>query len=321
MQLTWPHARKARLVLSGLVLLLTSVSVLAFEPIKPIPRQVAYNEVKAQLGKRLFFEPLLSLDETVTCASCHDFASGGADPRVVSLGVYNRKGDINAPTVLNSRFNFRQFWNGRAKDLKEQASGPLHSPQEMAMDPTKVEERLNKHPEYPALFRHAYPNTEKIVFDQVVDAIAEFESALYTPDSKFDQYLRGEGTLNPEEKAGYILFKSIGCITCHNGINVGGNSFQYLGVVNPVEGVKPGGDVYALTGDPFDKNRYKVPSLRNIELTAPYLHDGSKKTLADVLDVMAHHNLGFRLSREENNKLSAFLLTLTGKTPAILANP
>lgn len=292
----------------------------ASEPIQPIPRQVDYNEAKALLGKKLFSDPILSSDRRVSCASCHDFSAGGADRRTVSIGVFERKGNINSPTVLNSRFNFRQFWNGRARDLKEQAMGPLHSPVEMDMRPKEIERRLNTHPDYPRMFKAVYRDTQ-ITFEQVIDAIAEFEMALYTPDSKFDLYLRGEGELSDEEKAGYVLFKSIGCITCHNGINVGGNSFQYLGAINPVEDIKSGGDVYAMTGDPFDKNRFKVPSLRNIELTSPYLHDGSRQTLAEVLDLMAHHNLGFSLTRDENRKISAFLKTLTGKSPPILSQP
>lgn len=290
----------------------------AYEPIKPIPKHVEYNQVKAELGKKLFSETLLSKDNSVSCHTCHDFQLGGAEARSVSVGVYQRMGSMNAPTVLNSYFNFRQFWNGRAADLKEQASGPLHSMLEMDMTVTQVEKVLNNHPEYPQLFKKAY-GSSVINFDMVVDAIAEFEKALYTPDSRFDQYLRGEIDLSEDEKQGYRLFKTLGCVSCHNGINIGGNSYQYVGVINPLD-KDLSGDLYELSGDPFDKNRFKVPSLRNIALTAPYLHDGSQNNLADMLDLMAYHNLGFKLSKEEISLLSSFLRTLTGKTPKILEN-
>jgi cytochrome c peroxidase len=291
-------------------------SAYAIEPIIPIPRNVEYDHARALIGKKLFQEPRLSRDGTVSCHSCHSFEFGGADPRPVSTGVYARKGLLNSPTVYNAYFNFRQFWNGRAPNLVEQAKGPLHSTLEMDMSPSRIESFLNADESYKKLFKTAYKSTQ-ISFDQVVDAIAEFEKALYTPDSKFDLYLRGEGELSHDEKSGYILFKSLGCISCHNGINVGGNSYQYLGAVNPVDD-KLFGDRYEISKDPFDKNRFKVPGLRNIELTSPYLHDGSKKSLADVLDIMAFHNLGFKLTQSETELLEAFLKTLTGKKPAIL---
>lgn len=295
---------------------LTMPVVHASEPIQPIPRYVEYDRAKALLGRKLFLEPRLSRDGTISCHSCHSFGAGGADPHSVSTGVYARQGMLNAPTVFNSFYNFRQFWNGRASDLVEQAKGPLHSTVEMDMSPLRIEKFLNSDKEYGLLFKEVY-STEIIGFDQLVDAIAEFEKALFTPDSKFDLYLRGEEQLSAAEKQGYILFKSLGCISCHNGINVGGNSYQYLGAVNPVER-EITGDRFEISKDPFDKNRFKVPSLRNIALTSPYLHDGSEGDLADVLDIMAFHNLGFKLTRSENKLLQAFLNTLTGKMPEIL---
>ena len=298
------------------VIILTTTAVYALEPIVPIPRHVDYDRPRALLGKILFTDPRLSRDGTISCHSCHSFESGGADPRPVSTGVYARQGALNSPTVYNSYFNFRQFWNGRAADLVEQAKGPLHSTLEMDMSPVRIEKFLNSDEQYKRLFKQAYA-MEIINFDQVVDAIAEFEKALFTPDSKFDLYLRGEAQLSEDEKSGYILFKSLGCISCHNGINVGGNSYQYLGAVNPVDRELVG-DIYEITNNPFDKNRFKVPGLRNVALTAPYLHDGSQQELSGVLDVMAFHNLGFKLSSTENQLLEKFLRTLTGKKPAIL---
>jgi cytochrome c peroxidase len=184
------------------------------------------------------------------------------------------------------------------------------------MLPARIENFLHSDQEYQGLFKGVY-KTSQINFDQVVGAIAEFEKALFTPDCKFDLYLRGEIQLSDDEKSGYILFKSLGCISCHNGINVGGNSYQYLGAVNPIDRELVG-DRYEISNDPFDKNRFKVPGLRNIELTSPYLHDGSEEKLSDVLDIMAYHNLGFKLSRSENKLLEQFLRTLTGQKPAIL---
>ncbi|MES9862311.1 MAG: cytochrome c peroxidase [Candidatus Thiodiazotropha sp. LLP2] len=288
--------------------------------LEPLPRKVEYDEAKAQLGKRLFFENKLSKDFSVSCASCHDPDHGGAEPREVSIGIGKQKGKLNAPTVYNSFFNFRQFWDGRARDLKEQASGPLHNPIEMAMTVEKIEQRLNSHAIYRELFYQVYGQT-RVRYEDVVDAIVEFEKALITPDSRFDQFLRGEIKLAEDEKKGFLLFKTLGCITCHNGINLGGNSYQYIGAVNPLEQDVEGGDLYSRTQDPFDHNRFKVPSLRNIELTSPYLHDGSKQTLGETLATMAFHNLGFHLTDEENQLLTAFLKTLTGKRPRILESP
>ena len=305
------------LLLLALPTALACAPAAADEPIQPIPREVVYDAEKAELGKRLFFDPRLSRDGRVSCATCHDPAHGGAEPRATSQGVFEREGAMNAPTVYNAYFNFRQFWNGRAKDLKEQATGPIHNPVEMDLSPEEVERTLNADEHYLERVRTLY-GSDRVTLDQVADAIAEFEKALTTPDAKFDRWLRGETELAAEEKEGYLLFKSLGCISCHNGVNVGGNSYQYLGAVNPVQEPPSGGDLYARTGREFDRNRYKVPTLRNIALTAPYLHDGSRATLEQALATMAYHNLGFVLSEEETGKLSAFLHTLTGETPAIL---
>ncbi|MCU7840652.1 MAG: c-type cytochrome [Candidatus Thiodiazotropha sp. (ex Troendleina suluensis)] len=290
---------------------------MALQPLQPLPQEVVFDEDKARLGKRLFFDTLLSKNHTVACVTCHNPNHGGAEPREVSIGTGNQKGTLNAPTVYNSYYNFRQFWDGRALDLKDQAAGPLHNPIEMAMTAEEVEQRLNNHAEYPLLFSRVY-HQSRVRFEDVTDAIAEFEKALFTPDSRFDRYLRGEIELTADENEGYLLFRTMGCITCHNGINLGGNSYQYIGAVNPLEKDVEGGDLYARTGDPFDHNRFKVPTLRNIELTSPYLHDGSILTLGETLTTIAFHNLGFNLTPEENRQLTAFLKTLTGKQPAIL---
>ncbi len=299
-----------------LILFSFLLQLFAHEPIKPIPKKVEYNRQKAELGKLLFFDPILSKDRTVSCASCHDPDHGGADPRPVSIGVGGKRGSVNSPTVFNAYFNFRQFWNGRAKDLKEQALGPIHATNEMAMTKELVEKRLNQNPMYKELFKKVY-GKERITFDMVVDAIAEFEKALYTPDSKFDRFLRGEIELSPKEKKGYILFKELGCITCHNGINIGGNSFQKMGLVRQYK-QHAGADLFSITKRPEDKGVYKVPTLRNIALTAPYFHNASAKSLEEAIDTMSYYNLGFKLTQEEKDALVAFLKTLTGKKPEIL---
>ena len=288
----------------------------AGEPIVPIPLHVEYDKEKAELGRSLFMDPNISSDHSVSCLSCHDFDHGGADPRPVSVGVHGLRGNANAPTVYNAYFNFRQFWNGRAKDLKDQANGPLHNPVEMDMVPREIERYLASNDYYVEGFQKVYGTAPR--YDDMLDAIAEFEKALYTPNCKFDRFLRGETSLNDLEAKGYRLFKTLGCITCHNGVNVGGNSFQKFGLIYPYPWKESFPDRYALTRDLSDRNVYKVPTLRNIELTAPYFHDGSVPTLKKALEKMAYHNLGFDLDPSEVEALEAFLKTLTGEKPAIL---
>ncbi len=300
-------------------LLLIIVSAHSKEPITPIPSKLAYDKNKALLGKMLFFDPVLSMDRSVSCASCHDFDHGGADPRPVSIGVNGQKGRVNSPTVYNAIFNFRQFWNGRAKDLKEQIHGPLHSSFEMNITKEEIEKRLNANAFYKKAFKKIYKKT-KITYDQVIDVIVEFEKALITPDSRFDRYLKGEkNSLTEQEKRGYMLFKRLGCVTCHNGINVGGNSFQHIGTINFYE-KSVIGDRFELTGREFDKKRFKVPSLRNVELTAPYFHDGSVKTLKEAVEKMTYYNLGTEVTEQDIEDIVAFLKTLTGKKPTILSD-
>lgn len=305
------------LALAAALALLVASPTKAAEPITPIPRQIDYDPAKAALGKRLFHDPLLSLDQTISCASCHDLSKGGDDPRPLSIGIQGREGVISSPTVFNAVFNFRQFWNGRALDLKEQAAGPLQDHREMGMTPDEVERRLNRNSDYPRQFREVY-GEERIRFEQVLETLAEFQRALITPNSPFDLHLRGEALLQPQELEGYLTFKELGCITCHNGVNIGGNSLQKIGVINPVELREGVPDRAAVTANPADRHLFKVPTLRNIALTAPYFHDGSVATLSEALSHMAHHNLGVALQRGQTYALTAFLLTLTGEKPTIL---
>jgi cytochrome c peroxidase len=275
--------------------------------IQPLEPVLNIDTKKASLGKLLFFDPSLSKDETISCASCHKSEHGWADDKAISEGVYNRKGKINSPTVLNAVYNFKQFWNGRVDTLKEQAKGPLHNSFEMDMDDTLVEKRVNSNTMYKEYFKEIY-KSNTITFDNVLDAIAEYEKTLTTEDSKFDLYLKGKTSLTEKEKRGYESFRTFGCITCHNGMNVGGNSFQKMGIVIPYNNCVS--DRFEVTKREFDTCVYKVPTLRNISKTAPYFHDGSAETLQDAIKTMAFHNLGFEPEKEEVEEIEMFLKTL-----------
>ncbi|MDY0121135.1 MAG: cytochrome c peroxidase [Sulfurimonas sp.] len=298
------------------ILLFTTLSN-AQEPILPIPKQVAIDLAKAKLGQELFIDTAFSSDGSTSCLSCHNIYEGGADTREVSLGVDAQSGDIHSPTVLNARYNFRQFWNARAKDLKEQVDGPIHNPVEHNMDTKLVEKALNDSASYRAKFQEVY-GVQKILYSHFVDAIVAFENALTTPNAKFDRYLRGEIQLSEKEKEGYTLFKQNGCITCHNGVNIGGNSLQKMGTFKEYKTPKIFPDRSFITKKESHKNVFKVPTLRNIALTAPYFHDASAKTLEEAVETMSHFNLGIRLSKEEIDSIVLFLNTLTGDRPAIL---
>lgn len=290
------------------------------EPISPLPQKIEIEKEKAMLGKLLFEDTLFSRDNSTSCLSCHNIYEGGADTREVSLGFDGKSGDIQSPTVLNARYNFRQFWNGRAKDLKEQVDGPITNPVEHNMELDLVEKRLNHSPLYKKKFYEVY-GISTIGYKDFVDAIVHFENALVTPNAKFDQYLRGETDLSFEEKEGYKLFKNNGCITCHNGINIGGNSYQKMGTFKNYQTPKSYPDRSLITKKLSHKNVFKVPTLRNIALTAPYFHDASAKSLEEAIESMSLFNLGIRLSPEEVSKISTFLQTLTGDSPAILEAP
>lgn len=291
---------------------LVTCLVHAAEPILPIPQNIPYNTAKAVLGKKLFFDPILSRDYTISCASCHSFSKGGADARKVSTGIHNQHGSMNAPTVLNSIFNFTQFWNGRAKNLTEQALGPIHNPVEMGLTPNEAASRLQSDPAYNQSFSKI-TGRANVTINDIAMMIAEYEKTLITPNGKFDLYLRGKESLSPKEMTGYQLFKTLGCVSCHNGVNVGGNSYQKMGAIIPIGRNANIDDRYALTHREQDKNVFKVPTLRNIALTAPYFHDGSALTLSEAISKMSYHNLGLKLSKSEIESLVTFLHTLTGK--------
>jgi len=307
-------------MLIRLLIILTPLILGATEPITPIPQSLPYNGAKAALGKHLFFDTILSRDQTIACVTCHDFQHGGADSRLVSIGVGGKMGRMQSPTVFNAVFNFTQFWNGRAKNLAEQAAGPVHNPVEMGMTTGQIEQRINADARYRESF-HTITGRSIVTFADIAEMIAEYEKTLITPNGKFDRFLRGETVLTPNETQGYALFKRFGCVSCHNGINVGGNSFQKFGVIIPMQRTPNTDDRYALTGRERDKNVFKVPTLRNIALTAPYFHNGSAATLEEALRIMAKHNLGTKLTSLEINDIIAFLNTLSGQIPPKTITP
>ncbi|PIF03757.1 MAG: cytochrome B6 [Arcobacter sp.] len=282
------------------------------ELITPIPLKVDYNIDKARLGEKLFNETRLSKDDTISCATCHILNGGGDNNIPVSFGVDGKKGIRNSPTVLNASFNTRQFWDGRAKNLEEQASGTIHNPIEMDSNFTEITKKLQQDPDYVEQFGLIYKDgiTEK----NIINAIVEYENTLITPNSKFDKFLRGDkNILSKDEKEGYKLFKEYGCISCHNGVNVGGNLMQKLGITEEY----PTNDFgkFNITKKDEDKFYFKVPTLRNIQNTAPYFHDGRAESLRDSVDKMIFHQLGFTIEETEIDQIILFLNTLTGQTP------
>ncbi|NND48652.1 MAG: cytochrome B6, partial [Rhizobiales bacterium] len=200
------------------------------QALKPLPETLNLDPSKVALGQRLFNDPRLSADDTVACSTCHNLAMGGADRQARSRGIGGREGEVNTPTVFNSAFSFAHFWDGRAASLEDQVDGPLHHPCEMGSNWREVIPKLEADPEYFASFKMVYPGG--ITADNVKDAIATFERSLITPNSRFDRFLRGEvNALSSEEQSGYQMFKSYGCVACHQGVNIGGNMFQTFGVV------------------------------------------------------------------------------------------
>ena len=288
------------------------------EPIRPIPLEIeGLDPKKVALGNQLFHDARLSGDGTISCASCHNLKLGGTDRLPVSRGVGGALGTANAPTVFNSAYNFKQFWDGRAKDLEEQIDGPILSPIEMDGDWSQILRTLGQIPEYATAFRELYP--DGIAIEAVKNAIATFERSLITPNAPFDRYLKGDlYALTPREKEGYRRFKAYGCATCHQGINIGGNLFQGLGIFGDY--FKDRGRVskadfgrYNVTGRERDRYTFKVPGLRNIVLTSPYFHDGSVPTLAAAVRIMGQYQLGRELSSEDIDLIIDFLMTLTGE--------
>ncbi len=287
------------------------------EPIRALPSAPAVAPAMAELGKMLFFDPRLSKSGAISCNSCHNLATGGVDNLTSSIGHGWQIGPINSPTVLNAGLHLAQFWDGRAADLKEQAGGPIANPGEMASSHTLAVQTIQSISGYASHFKAAFGD-EKVDIDRITTAIASFESTLLTPGAKFDRWLGGDdNALTAEELRGYEHFKQKGCVGCHAGPVIGGEMYQKFGLVHPYTRDTKNVGRFAVTKQPQDKFVFKVPSLRNIELTYPYFHDGSVWTLSEAVDVMAWHQLGIKLSKTENSELVAFLKSLTGQQPRI----
>lgn len=286
------------------------------EPIQPIASAKVANPALVELGKKLYFDPRLSKSGFISCNSCHNLSMGGTDNIKTSIGHNWNEGPINAPTVLNSSLNLAQFWDGRAADLKAQAGGPIANPGEMGFSHTLAVNMLQTIPGYVAEFKKAF-GTETVTIDEVTKAIAAFEETLVTPNSRFDKYLKGDKkAITKDELAGYQLFKDTGCVACHNGPAVGGNSFQKMGLVEAYKASSPAEGRSAVTGKDADRFNFKVPTLRNVEMTYPYFHDGAANTLPEAVDTMARIQLGKKFTADENAKVVAFLKTLTGDQPS-----
>jgi cytochrome c peroxidase len=300
------------------VLLAAAGTAAAKEPIDPIRPVQQINLAQVELGKKLYFDPRLSKSGFISCNSCHNLSMGGTDNLKTSIGHNWQQGPINSPTVLNSSLNVAQFWDGRAADLKEQAGGPIANPGEMAFTHTLAIDVLESIPQYVVEFKQVF-GKDKIDIGMVTQAIAEFEKTLVTPNSRFDQWLLGnKDALTANELAGYKLFKDSGCVACHNGEAVGGTSFQKMGIVEPYKAKSPAEGRSAVTGKDADRFMFKVPTLRNVEMTYPYFHDGEAETLTEAVDIMGRLQLGKKFTKQENAQIVAFLKTLTGDQPSFL---
>ncbi len=281
------------------------------DPSNPITDQ------KIVLGRMLYFDPRLSKAQDVSCNTCHPLGKYGAEAEPVSTGHKKQKGTRNAPTVYHAAGHVAQFWDGRAPTVEEQAKGPILNPVEMAMtDQKQVLAVLKSMPEYVQAFQQAFPGEkDAVTYDNLGKAIGAFERRLVT-SARWDKFLAGDQTaLTDAEKAGLNKFLEVGCQTCHNGVYLGGSMFQKLGAAKTWTDTKDLGR-YAVTKQESDKMVFKVPSLRNIEKTAPYYHDGSVKTLDEAVSQMAEHQLGRDLSQEDVASIVTFLKSLTGELTA-----
>ena len=311
--LNWIHARRVAMYNDALP------ENRAGEPVRPIDEYVAYDPAKAALGFDLYHDKRLSVDNTVSCASCHDLATAGVDNHQYSHGVNDLMGGVNAPTVYNAVYNFVQFWDGRAATLAAQAAGPPLNPVEMASPSFEsIVEKLNADKTFVKAFKAVYP--EGISEATITDAIEHFERTLVTPNSRFDKWLRGDdAAITAEELEGYELFKKYDCATCHAGKNLGGLSYELMGLrkhyfeARGLEMTEEDNGRYKETKQERDRHRFKVPGLRNVEHTWPYYHDGTRETLEDAVRDMGTYQGGVELTEDETAKITAFLKTLTGE--------
>ena len=311
--LSWIRDRRAAMYDDGLT------GDRAAEPVRPIDLDVQVDEAKAALGFALFHDPRLSVDNTVSCASCHALETAGVDNHQYSHGVDDQLGGVNAPTVYNAVYNFVQFWDGRAKTLADQAAGPPLNPVEMASPSfDAIIAKLKADKAFAKAFDKVYP--DGLTEANITDAIEEFERTLITPNSRFDKWLRGDDSaITADELAGYELFKTYDCATCHVGPNLGGLSYELMGLRKHyfadrgMELTNEDNGRYKETQQERDRHRFKVPGLRNVEHTWPYYHDGTRHTLEEAVRDMAIYQSGVELSDAEIDQISSFLKTLTGE--------
>jgi cytochrome c peroxidase len=272
-------------------------TAVAMEPISPLPARPAQDPRRVALGERLFNDRRLSRDDTHACASCHDVGSNGAGADIHDVTPDGRPIALNTPTVFNAALNFRLNWEGNYRTLETEGEQTLRNPTIMASSPGQAVQKLRADPEVAKQFRDAYgrePDTAALL-----DALATYERSLITPGGRFDRWLAGErDAITPQELAGYQLFKSLGCISCHQGVNVGGNLFQRHDIFHPLGAPEP--------------QLLRVPSLRNVATTAPYFHDGSAATLPEAVKSMAFAQLDRALTDPQVADIVAFLGTLTG---------
>lgn len=309
---SWQVGQVAEPVLANLG---TPESVTGDRPIEPIPAAPKLDPALVALGDKLYRDPQLSKNNRVACISCHLLDKGGSDRRDKSLGIEGQIGSINAPTILNSSLHFKQFWDGRAESLEDQIDGPINNPREMGSSWQEVVSKLQKSPEYTTQFGKLY--SDGITSSNIKNAIAVFERSLVTPDSRFDLFLKGDATaINAEEKEGYRRFQASGCISCHQGVLLGGNLYQKFGVFGDY--FKDRGNIteidygrFNVTKNEADKFSFKVPTLRNIELTSPYFHDASAKTLEQAIKVMFKYQIGREASPDDTKYIIKFLTTLS----------
>ena len=289
------------------------------EPIRPIAETLEYDAAKAELGRKLYHDTRLSVDNTVSCASCHSLSTAGVDNKQYSEGVGGQFGGVNAPTVYNAVYNFVQFWDGRAATLALQAAGPPLNPVEMGYESfDQIVAKLSKDKAFTREFKKVYPDGWSEA--NITDAIAQFERTLLTPNSRFDKYLKGDATaITAEELEGYNLFKKYNCATCHVGANLGGQSYELMGqyadyfAARGTELTIEDNGRFKQTEVERDRHRFKVPGLRNVALTAPYFHDGTEPELKEAVCKMGTYQVGVELSDADEDKIVAFLNTLTGE--------
>ena len=291
----------------------------ANEPVRPIDQTLEYDAAKAALGFALFHDPRLSVDNTVSCASCHGLETAGVDNHQYSHGVNDQLGGVNAPTVYNAVYNFVQFWDGRAQTLADQAAGPPLNPVEMASESfDQIIAKLKADKKFSKAFTAVYP--DGLTAANLTDAIEQFERTLITPNSAFDKWLRGDdAALTAQELEGYELFKKYDCATCHAGPNLGGLTYELMGLrrhyfaERGLELTHEDNGRFKETGAERDRHRFKVPGLRNVEHTWPYYHDGTRETLEEAVRDMGLYQSGVELTEGETTSIVAFLKTLTGE--------